>query len=252
MDVSCRGNWWIAAFCAAADTFRHRHSRPKCPVHFGWLGHWTGGTFRLAYFLRLQGVYGARSSRAHHRQRHQPRVPLWLSARRRFLGLAVVAHHHRIRHGGDSFHFVPETKVAGLHRVSLCLLRRHWRFHDHSLVLGFRGRGHYWNDHWNGGGEMLWKKPGTREQLCACGMKLENIQQRISHAQGLATREGKLRRRALNLDVDALAYSDGYCQTQSPLSLSTEPLFVRITRPPSSFSFQPTEYRTNCCAFVRR
>ena len=34
----------------------------------------------------------------------------------------------------------------------------------------------------------------------------------------------------------------GYCQTQSPFSVSTsEPPFLRTTVPPSSFSFQPTE-----------
>ena len=110
---------------------------------------------------RLQSVYRPRSSAVQRRRGHQSRLPIRFSARRSFLGLAVVAHHHRVRHGCDGLHALAKATVAWVSGNSLRVLHRYWCFHDHPLVLGFRG----WGDHRLGrrdhGREELWAKHST-------------------------------------------------------------------------------------------
>ena len=118
---------------------------PKCQDHFDRLGHRSGRTPRRVDCDRLQSIYRPRPSGAQRRRGHQPCLPLRLFARRSFLGLAIVAYHHRLCHGHDGVHALSKTTVAGVGGDSLRFLHRHWRLHDHPLVLGFRGGSHYWH-----------------------------------------------------------------------------------------------------------
>src|SRR5262249_51533288 len=87
--------------------------------------------------------------------RHQPRLPLRLDARRDFLGLAIVAHCHRVRYGSDGLYSPSETTVVRLAGDSLRFVCRHWCFGDHPLVLGFCGRRDRRLGRWNGGRERI-------------------------------------------------------------------------------------------------
>ena len=55
----------------------------------------------------------------------------------------------------DGVHALSETTVAGFGGDPLRFLCRHWCFHDHPLVLGFRGRSDHWLGHRSRGREKF-------------------------------------------------------------------------------------------------